>query len=371
LKEFGKRLATFTQVPRAGFNGPVPKGRYADESGRVEKIAAMHDNIDINLIRPSEDETLLDGSDDLFDCTESPFRNPTNRPWIEAILREQQARGSKAILSGAFGNFTFSWNGSESLPDRLRRRELWPVLKETLALSRAQQRPWWRVFGAQALLPLMPLARWHLSRQSLHDLLRRTPLWHGHSAIHPEFARSASVRQRGMALGHDFRYTVPLDSRRARWFMLMAPDFSADTRAGWKARYGVEQRLPATDRRILEYCLSLPEEQFLHQGVSRRLVKRAFGNRLPAEVLYSRERGLQSPDWFEHLTRQKQQLCREVQLLKNHPSARRYLDVERLEQLINNWPSQGWDKSNLYQSMLTRGIMTGRFVRWFEGDNHC
>lgn len=373
LRESGKCLATFTHVPRPDFNGPVPKGRYADESERVKKIAALCGNIDINLVTPAEDETLISGLDNFFDSMEFPLRNTANRLWVEAILREQQKRGVKAILSGDFGNQTFSWHGYHSLPHKLRQGNLWEVLKETLAISRTQNLPWWKVFGGQALAPLMPRIR-ELHRSGYHwrSMLISTSPWRHHSAIHPDFARRTSVVQRGAAVGHDFRYSTPLDSREARWFVLMAPGFYADLQAGWKARFGVEQRNPAVDRRILEFCLSIPEEQFLLNGTARRLVKRAFENRLPAEVLYSSERGLQAPDWFEHLTRQKQRLAEEVQQLEKHPLARHYLDIGRLQHLVENWPSQGWDKPLVmqhYRLMLARGIMLGRFIRWFEGDN--
>ncbi len=40
LGEKGQRLAAFTQVPREGFVGPVPFGRYADETPYVEAIRA-------------------------------------------------------------------------------------------------------------------------------------------------------------------------------------------------------------------------------------------------------------------------------------------------------------------------------------------
>lgn len=375
LRESGKRLATFTHVPRPGFDGPVPRGHYADESDRVGKIAAMHDNIDLNLMYLEEEQTLTYDSDNFFDCMELPFRNPANRLWMEAILREQQKRGVKVILTGVLGNYTFSWHGYQSLPQALRRGNLWRVLRETLALSRAQNRPWWRVFGGQALLPLMPRVRgMYNNRKNWRGILTSAPLWDRHSAIHPDFARHTSVAQRGAALGHDFRYTLPLDTREARWFMLMETDYLADLHTGWKARFGVEQRHPAMDRRILEFCLSIPEEQFLSGGVDRRLIKRAFAQRLPAAVLDSRERGLQAPDWYEHLSRQKQQLSREIQQLEKHRMARRYLDVERLRDLVENWPSQGWAEQsvcNRYRLMLARGVMVGRFVRWFEGDNQC
>jgi asparagine synthase (glutamine-hydrolysing) len=41
----GRSLRTYTEVPPAGFSGPVALGRDGDESGRVAGLATMHPNV--------------------------------------------------------------------------------------------------------------------------------------------------------------------------------------------------------------------------------------------------------------------------------------------------------------------------------------
>ena len=49
-----RRLAAFTQVPRQGFDGQVPLGRYADETPYVEMIRQAAGNIDVTYVRSGE-----------------------------------------------------------------------------------------------------------------------------------------------------------------------------------------------------------------------------------------------------------------------------------------------------------------------------
>jgi asparagine synthase (glutamine-hydrolysing) len=67
---------------------------------------------------------------------------------------------------------------------------------------------------------------------------------------------------------------------------------------GW----GVDMRDPSADRRLVEFCLSVPPEQFLAGGVPRSLARRAFADRLPPEVLRERRKGYQAADWFEGMS---------------------------------------------------------------------
>ncbi len=59
--------------------------------------------------------------------------------------------------------------------------------------------------------------------------------------------------------------------------------------------YGVEKRGPTADKRVLEYCLSIPNEVFFDKkGNGKQVLRRLTKNRLPDEVLFEKKKGLQS-----------------------------------------------------------------------------
>ena len=123
LGEKGQRLAAFTQVPREGFVGPVPRGRYGDETPYVEAIRAALGNIDVTYVRNNEFDDFAD-LERLFLVLEAPVRNPTNLGWVLAITRLARAQGRRVLLGGQWGNFTISWFGWSQAADHLLRGRL-------------------------------------------------------------------------------------------------------------------------------------------------------------------------------------------------------------------------------------------------------
>ena len=62
---------------------------------------------------------------------------------------------------------------------------------------------------------------------------------------------------------------------------------------GWAAggaRHGIEYRYPLLDRRLLQFALGLPPEQFLRVKWSRWLMRHALRGVLPASILWNRSK---------------------------------------------------------------------------------
>lgn len=373
LKPEGKRLAAFTEVPRAGFDGPVPKGRYADETPFVQAIARMYHNLDLNLVR-TDGRTFLDDLDRLFFHLEAPFRNASNRVWIEAIFQEAQRQGVRVLLDGAQGNLTVSWNGSGLLPELLRGCKWARALREAQAMARrGAARSTFRALVGQGIMPLLPTPLW-LAVEWLRGKpeARSAHPWRAYSAIHPGFAAAHKLGARAREQGHDFRYRPTVNSRQVLAEALASQDFGAYITA-FRAMLGVDMRSPLADVRLAEFCLALPEEQYLRDGEPRSLVRRAMADRLPPEVISNHQRGLQAADWFERLTSVRDEVAAELTRLQQSDLARRALDLARMRRLVEHWPQGGWGEDqvvNEYHLLLERGLMVGRFLRWFEGQEY-
>src|SRR4029077_16754614 len=98
----------FTGVPRRGFDGPLPRGAYADETPYVEAIAGAAPNIDVTYVCDDAGNDFAE-LDRFFVALEGPVRNPTNLGWILALLRQARAQGRRVLLGGLCGNSTISW----------------------------------------------------------------------------------------------------------------------------------------------------------------------------------------------------------------------------------------------------------------------
>jgi asparagine synthase (glutamine-hydrolysing) len=139
--------------------------------------------------------------------------------------------------------------------------------------------------------------------------------------------------------------------------------------AGW----GLDQRDPTADKRLVEYCLGVPMDSYLSKGVPRDLPRRALADRLPPSVLNERRKGYQAADWHEGLTAARYEIEAEVDRLAECESAAQALDIERLRAMFESWPSSGWERfeiRNSYRHALLRGLSAGHFLRKASGGNH-
>jgi asparagine synthase (glutamine-hydrolysing) len=333
----------------------------------VRAIARVHDNLDLNLI-PSDGRTFLDNLEPLFFYLGMPFRNTFNRVWIEAILEQAYQQGVRVLLTGDGGNLTFSWNGSGLLMECVRHGQWGRAWREAGAQVRCgHARATWRTFLGQGILPLLPAPLWAAAQRWREGKLTSPgPPWRAYSAIHPVFAAEHRIEERARMAGHDFYFQPVHDMPLMRWQGLVDGGTFA---AAYRAMNGVDFRPPTMDQRLVEFCFALPEEQFLREGLPRRLARLVMADRLPSEVLENRKRGLQAADWFVQLGKIRGRILHELVRLERSALARRALDLARVRRLVENWPQGGWGETrmmNEYYSLLPRGLMAGRFILWFE-----
>ena len=366
LGEKNQRLAAFTQVPREGFDGPVPPGHYADETPYVEAIRKLAGNIDVTFVRNDTCDDFAD-LERFFLALEGPVRNPSNLGWMLAIPRRARAQGRRVLLGGLFGNYTISWNGWSQAADHLLQGRLLTAFRQWRLYYRHSPYSRWVAFRKLFVEPLVPekLASWADRRRRPH----RFAPWQDHAAILPDFAAAMRVDARALEVGHDFLYRVRPGERAAG---LTQIDYVGDWIAAEKAVTGVEVRDPTADLDVLSYCFGVPPQQYLAEGIDRSLIRRAMWGLLPEVVLTSRMSGLQSADWYEKVASRRDQLAAEIAELSSSPLARRAIDLARLERAIKDWPSGGWETPKVveeYHLALTRGVAGARFLRWVESAN--
>ena len=122
---------------------------------------------------------------------------------------------------------------------------------------------------------------------------------------------------------------------------------------------------------VIEWALSVPDEQYILEGKPRSLARRAFADRLPPELIGEQRRGYQAADWHIGATAALGELAAELDGIERCRPAGAVLDVERLRTLIRDWPDfpaddPRWNQlaiTDRYRSMLLRGTAAGHFLR--------
>lgn len=81
-------------------------------------------------------------------------------------------------------------------------------------------------------------------------------------------------------------------------------------------RYSLWERDPTNDLRVARFCLSVPEEQYVQNGVDRSLIRRATVNYLPDKIrLNQRTRGVQGADGVHRMAASWDVLSRKLKRL--------------------------------------------------------
>ncbi len=366
-----KGLTAFTGAPREGFTGPESSTRVIDESGVAAEVASRFSNIEHRIIRAGSDGPLRD-LERTLPYLETPFLNICNLGWARVIEETAARSGINVLLTGAMGNLSVSFEGQPHLARLFRQGRWWQLAGMTHGLMR--DGGGWRMAASAALGPFLP----PLLRRLRH---RRQPNVCGYTALSPAFAaamemdRLAATR-RSRALSPRFS-----DSRTARLFAMRLADPGVYHHATL-AEHGIDVRDPTADRRLLDFCLTIPEGFFIRDGRRASLFRDAMAGLLPDTMLNRRIRGVQAADWHEKIMASRDGMAAELARLRSSPVASRVLDLDRLSQLVADLPDlaplseqalaerfASLDGEIAYRLVLLRGLSVGRFIRMVEGGN--
>lgn len=360
----GGRVTAFTAVPREGYDLPAPGSAFADEGPNAALTAAMYPNIEHVLVRAGP-RSPIENLDRNFQLFELPVLNLCNTVWLEAINDEAAARKLKVLVAGALGNANFSYDGMAAFAE-LFRAGRWLTWLGLFGGAWRKRRIGRTNMLAATFAPWMSDGLW-----------RRYAEWSGsgqgdlgdHSLLSRD--RIEAMRRLGEERGHDVQYRPPKSGYDARMGMLVRMD-GGNYVKGLLAGWNIDFRDPTCDRRLIEYCLSIPTEAFIAGGVPRVLARKVLADRLPQPVLDETRRGYQGADWHEGASAARGRMLEELEALAENEPAVRVMDLGRMRRLVEDWPSSGWHAKAVllpYRAALLRGLSVGHFIRRASGSN--
>lgn len=359
----GRRLQTYTSIPLHEPGAAAGLDRTTDEGPLVELVARRWSNLDTFYVK-AESLGPVDGLRRALELFDEPRHGAPNFYWILALMREAQGRGVRTLLTGQGGNATISWNGAGYLAQELARGHLRKFFEELYGLKRVSGRPLWRLLAGQArqLLSLPSLG------QLGNTLLRRGP-WVGYSAIHMNMARELGIHQRMRRKGHDPYLQATADPVKNR-LRTLQPGASPvgfywqETGAGFE----MEVRDPTLDRRVIDYCFAIPQDQYFRNGWDRWLIRRAMADKLPGEVVWNTRRGKQAADLVHRLKAGLPDLQSAYEKMRESELVGKFLDRRRIDDVIGRLVENGVDSKISYETetVVMRGLMVGMFLLRFE-----
>ena len=352
-------IATVTAVPGTPVKSSSAR-TFVDEWEFASAVARMYPNIEAYAVPAAPPE--FEDPRHLFQARGMPVRNFTNVSWFEASNQKVRDLGSRVLLAGTSGNMTLSWGGNHRIADLVSAGRLWALQREVFGLSREGiQSPW--TTARREILPRMLPVRLRGLRKRMR--CNSIPAWQVNSPISKELTLAVDLQvvseenHNVLGLTHD-------SSLRLRY---LDGQWRRAGNALLRQYLGFERRDPLGDIRLLEFCIAIPSEQYMLDGITRRLARRTLADRVPQQLLRENRKGRQSPEWFYRLNCERERLVGVVERLKRSPLASYALDVDRMNSLLHDWPTDAAAAESKYFPLirvLARGANVGEYLEWVE-----
>ena len=355
-RERGQNVVAYTSVPQI----PVAMeqhARFADETKHASATAALYPNVEHVLVT-TKGRSPICNLDRNFDLYQQPVMALSNLAWLEAINDEVAGRELQVLLTGAAGNRTISYTGVEMLPEMLRFGPRGELLR-TLGQLHRQRGMSWKSLIFRTLSPWMPqpvrLAAFTAQRRTApQDAVRD-------SLLNPR------LREERLRIPHPGAGDQ-ISSICTRIGALHEVD-SASLRKGVLAQWRIRELDPTSDRRLAEFCFSVPAQEYLRDGTPSSFVRNGMSDRLPEMVRHEYRKGLQGTDWHVEMTRDHAALIHEIAALEASPAASALLDIAQMKKMAEEWPTSGWEHPfvrRMYGIGLLNAVSAGHFVRRVE-----
>jgi asparagine synthase (glutamine-hydrolysing) len=358
----GDKLNTFTAVPETGFVMEDQSGLYFDEMPYVHEIAKTNTNIVPHFVQPNKGPILerIDQQIRIGGFSAGIL----NGLWVMDILDEARSSGHNVMLNGDMGNITMSYHGRQLFTQLLLTGRWLRLLREIRSSYRPSARI--RQYLIAPLIPELLFRRYKKWRRG------GKPPWYDFSALNLEFAAKSGIVDRAAREYMPFDKPPVRDARLSRINDFHCYCEAADWFAKIRASFGIDCRIPSFDRRLVEFCVGIPEEQFLRGGNERWLIKRAMRGRLPDIMLNNNKRGAQAADWYLRLTRERTLIAKEVKRLTTNPEVSSMIDMQRLIAILGDWPDRQpaeWSPEQQHLRTLPDSLGAAYFIENVVGTN--
>ena len=306
LAQTGQHLFAFSSVPAYDVTKTTPPNRCGDERPFIEATCRAAGNIDVTYIKAQKRTPLGALERGLF-IHELPATVNASYIWILDTLETAQQQQIGTMFDGWGGNFTISWTGKrQHYLKTLFTQGRWKTyVQEVHAWRNVNSASLWHAIRSQVVQPFVP------------------PMWlerYQHLVQRPRGVSKAARRS------FDNEATASLN-----------PGIYYNFRNGLTAlffelggAFGVETRQPAMDKRVIEFCLGIPADQYTRHGKDRLLIRQAMAGLMPESVLWNKCRGLQSADIGQRIRASQAEIEKALQRLESSAFVRHYVDLPRV-----------------------------------------
>lgn len=321
LRPLNKQLHTYSYIPPNEFDDYTARNLIANETPYINSTVQYVGGISPNYL-DFADRSSYSEINSCLDVLEMPYKYFANSFWIRGIFEKAAKQDVGVLLTGARGNLTISWGDALTNYLLLFKQLRWIRLQNELKAYSYNMGT-----GRAHLLSLM-------TKQAMPMLNRNKGQVENpyKPIINPAFANRTKVfeelREHGMDESGWFSSGNIYKLRKQHFEDPMHWVSSNTVSSKFSLPYGLLSRDPTNDIRVIRFCLSVPEEQFVYKGYDRALIRRATANILPDKVRLNQHiRGVQGADWIHRMRPEWQSFMREAEEMSNDSKISEFIDV--------------------------------------------
>ncbi|UTR10555.1 asparagine synthase-related protein [Evansella sp. LMS18] len=362
LKLQNKQLHTYSYIPEDDFEDFTEAYYLPDERPFIKETVKHTGNVKDKYLNFCGKDPYTE-VDDFLQVMEMPYKFFENTYWLKGINEEAEKDGIKVMLNGARGNHSISWGSYKltynyyiSLLRRLRWLKLYQEVDAYCTFHNT---------GKKVVLPFLAKKAFMSAANKGSDNPYTV-------FIKPGLAKKTKVFEKLEHYGMDYKGEAvnDPDHYRRQYYQSLYPwnkSGTADTKLS--LRYGLWNRDPTNDIRVIQYCLSIPEEQYVKAGMERSLIRRATKGILPDSVRLNRKyRGMQGADTIHRMKRRWGEFIDELKSLQSDSMAADILDMNVIDSAIEKFdnPPKNEYIFDYNFKILTRSLIVYKFLKGGE-----
>lgn len=321
LERQGKKLYSFTSIPEKETE-IKDYSVIVDESWGPHILSETYTNIEAQMV-PCEGMDGFTKLERLVKQLEIPTKSAPNMMWLDEIYRLAAEKDCKILLKGQYGNATISYG--KILGNIRYQLTHWHFIRAYKEI---------KAFGKVNGIPRKKILK-NFGKEFLRERRKENFLTDSYmkKELLQKYQINSTVNQLVKKSGGSMIDTQ-MQMRNFQFDRVNLAQLGLyDTK--FSLMYGILIRDPTKDKRMIELCMNLPVECYVHNGVERRLVREYMKGIVPDAILNQvRKRGLQSADYVERVMQNWNQVGKDVLEKLSEQTLFLYLDKERIDMLV-------------------------------------
>ncbi|MBS1774025.1 MAG: hypothetical protein JST82_14295 [Bacteroidetes bacterium] len=329
------------------------EGRVIDETPLVKDLVSTMPATNWHIVYSKEQNivsTILKNQE-IFQQPSVPYVH------INEIFEEASKQDIEVMLTGFWGNTTVSYAGdiNKHFRDLLFTNPI-AYIREVLSWKEHQHISWKGLLVKTLYKPVFKYSRPSPDKK---DSVR-------------SYLNSAAIQN---ALSNYQGFTPELEQKRRNLkypYCNLINAFQScamgevDTLAN---AYGIDVRTPVMDKRLIDFCLGIPNEQYIRGGHTKWLIRRAMKGKMPDSIVFAKKRGVQGADLVVKMIKEANEIQILLKKFRKSPLGSYWLDLDTIElfyKQILSYPI-GYDESLFAKgSAVQRALALGVFFLKLE-----